>query len=377
MIGIEGQFILGLDIDNNKDFLDEDDLVKFTVYEYAGNILPLFNLVFKSTDEKIRNKLSEGTVIKVKYGRTIETLKEANLYPNNFASAKAGSEFFMYECNGFSSNISYITNQVVKTTGKLSAIEATIETAKKYFTVLSNITKSNDSMSWIQPNVSDKSFIADTYMRANLGTSFPAIAITADNKFILKDVLKALKVNKSNYDWKFTKTATGKNEISYDSDPAIKSHAGLINNWLCYGKSFYQTNIQSGESKQLYENPEVVLALSNELDKYKSIEKRYGGVRSISDSVSDTFWSSYNHNLMYLAMLSRISLTLSFSNDFRDIKPLDIAMFVEESNEKHSQASDHSSGLYLISGVIRTYEEKQMSTIAVLNREVLNNTKSN
>jgi hypothetical protein len=175
------------------------------------------------------------------------------------------------------------------------------------------------------------------------------------------------------YDWKFTRQNTGdKKEIIFDSDPIFTSQSGLINNWIGYGRTTLVCDAVAGTVAEVKEEPQAVLALTNELEKAKGIEDRFNGGRLISENVHEAYWSSYIHNLQQLATLSRAELAISFSNLFHDVKPLDITMFSENSTESGTMSSEYHSGLYIVSKVVRTIMSKRIVTTVLLNREALN-----
>ena len=381
-IGVEGQFYLKFKIGNEEDFLDKDDLVGFTVYEYPGNVLPTFVLSFRTREESVVRNLNEGNLIQAQYGKNIESLSDVKLSPSILKVAKEGADYTYFDVSGYASEINYITDHDLLITEEVSAIEASITVAQSSgFKVEGNITKSLDKQRWIQPNITDKAFVNDTYLRAvTPDNSSVAVAITADGKFIIKDIKKYLNTKSADpeqpYDWKFTKNPEKERDYPYDADTITDSQSGLINNWLGYGREIKEINNETGEVNTILENPEVVLALSKDLDKLKSVGDRYGGSRFRSDNVHEAFHSSHNHNLLFLANLSKIEETLSVSDEFFKIKPLDLAMFSIESTESLGESSDYRSGMFLVSGLVRTFQANKIITTVLLNRDAFNEVKN-
>lgn len=378
--GIDGQFFLNFNFGGNSDFIGREDLVSFTIFEYPGNILPTFSLNFRTTDDSILRYLNEGNLLQAQTGRDRDNLIDIQLSPNTLKVAKDGADYIYLEVSGYASQINYITDHNLLITPLQSAIATTIQVAERNgFKVKTNINTSQDSQRWIQPNISDKAFINDTYLRAKTpNNSAVAIAITADSQFIIKDIIKDLNSRDAvnSYDYKFTKNPIGPNDYSYDADTTIESQAGLINSWLGYGREIKEINNETGVVNSILENPEVVMALSRRLDKLQDIGDRYGGSRFRSENVHEGFWSSYNHNLSFLSNLSKLENAFSVSDQFFSIRPLDVAMFVEESTELTNQSSDYKSGLYLTSGVIRSYQHNKLITTVLLNREAFNQVKT-
>lgn len=378
MIGISGQYLISVSVGDIEDFLDENGLIEFTVISEAGNSLPTYILNFITDNEAVLSKLNEGQIIKAKLGKDLDSLKDIVLTTSTFSSANEGSTERYYETKGFAGNIAYVTNHIQQITDKKSGIEVAIETASKYFKVVSNITKSKDKQSWIQPSTSDKAFTNECLMHASLPDSFPVCAITADGRFILKDIKKEIDAKSApkSYDWKFTREANGANEIMFDSDPVLDSKAGFMNNWLGYGRTTLAYNAQTGVIESIFEEPKTYLALTKEIDKSNAIGSRYNGTRILSGNTHEAYWSVYNHNLQGLATLSRLEMALSFSDDFYDVQPLDIVMMTETSTISDDQASEYHSGLYIVSKVVTSIQARRLTTTVFLNRESINQIKN-
>lgn len=373
-IGVDGQFYLNFKVGNNDNFLTKDDFIEFTVYEYPGNLLPTFEWSFRTQDESVLKRLNEGNLLQAQYGRTRDDLVDVQLSPSSVNTFKDGENFSVFNITGFASQISYVTNHNLQITPEQSAVEAIIAVAQANgFVVQGNIQTSRDKQRWIQPNISDKSFVNDTYLRADVQNGAVSVAITADGQFIVKDILSDIERPANNrFDWKFTKSPQTEKDVVYDSDGSIESQAGFINNWIGYGRAIKLIDNETGDVSDILEQPDVILSLSNALDKYSAINDRYGGVRFQSESVHSSFWERYNHNLIFLANLSKISNTFSVSDRYFPIKPLDLCMYSEEGTINNVVSSDFKSGLYVCSGVIRTFQADRTNTTLILNREAFN-----
>jgi hypothetical protein len=377
-IGVDGQFLLQVTIGGNIDFLGREDFYGLTIVEEAGNVLPTFSLTFKSDNEKLIQSMNEGNQLELKFGKTFDSLKDIQLTTTKLKLMKEGAEFRIYEATGFCAEVDYVTEHELAVVSQKSGIEAVIETAGNFFAqVNANIQKSNGKQSWIRHNISGKAFVNKCAMHSDLGTSFPMIAITAENEFILKDFETATAGGGLDYDWRFTKNLIDPaRDILFDSDYLHTSKAGFVNSWIGYGRETIAYDVVSGESQIVFEQPETVLALAKELDKATSITERYGGTQILSDNVHENYWNAYNHNLIQLANLSKIDCLLSFTDEYYEIKPLDLIMFNDKATEETSAAGEYTSGLYLCSKVVRKIESDRLLTTVMLNREAFNSVKN-
>lgn len=374
MFGIEGQFAAQLTINGNDDPIKASDLKELTIIESAGNSLPEVILSFKSEDESLMTQLSSGSVISGKMGANTEELKDFEISIQKFSSVPDGGRERFYQTSGFVNNSDYIINKDYLISDEKSAIEVAITKLSKYFTVVSNITKSKDKQRWIQPSIVDKAFVNDLLMKADLGDSAPLYAITSNGEFIIKDILKDLNRSGDNaYDWRLTAESTDPaKDLVYSSDSILSSQAGFINNWVGYGRTINLFNMLSGDLTPISELPEPLMALSQELDKKSDIEAKFAGTELSSDNVHPNYWAAYTHNLMIQASLSRIGLVVTIPNKYIAVKPLDLVMFSAPSLSNEEESGEYHSGLYYVSKVSRTVQGNTMATTLLLNREALN-----
>jgi hypothetical protein len=372
--GVEGQFYLNFKVGNNDDFLDKDDFILFTVYEYAGNVLPTFIWSFRTQNESVITRLNEGNLIQAQYGRNRDDLVDVELSISSINTSKDGADFTVFNVSGYAGRLNYITNHNLRITSAQSGIATAIQVAQANgLTIFANRQTSLDSQKWIQPNNTDKAFVNSCYLHSDVGDSAVTVALTADGKFILKDVLQDLNRNgNQRFDWKFTKDPLRERDIVYNPDGTIETQSGFINNWIGYGREIKLIQQQLSEVRGVLDQPQIVLSLSNQVDKLTSVDDRYGGSKFINDNVHTNFWDSYNHNLIFLANLSKINNTFSVSDRYFTIKPLDLCMYAEEASSDSRQSSDFKSGLYYATGVIRSFQAERIDTTMILNREAFN-----
>ena len=71
MFSVDNQYLVSFSLEGTtvlKDFIEEEDLLKFTIIEEAGNVLPSFELIFKLRKSSIISYLNEGNVVKFQFG---------------------------------------------------------------------------------------------------------------------------------------------------------------------------------------------------------------------------------------------------------------------------------------------------------------------
>ena len=374
MIQVKGQFLLSISIGDKKDFVLQEDFIEFSITEYAGGLLPTYNLIFVSANEDILSYLHEGQSIKVQYGKDYDSLDEAELFVGELKTPKEGDYRRLYEISGFAVSLAYVNNSFTNISSKKSAIELAIEIGKRNFKkVETNITKSKDSQNWIQWGISDRAFLSHLLIRSNTMPSFTAMAITADSTFILKDMLADIKENK--IDHKFIKDENSQN-IDYASDALVSSQPLYFNNWTGYEKVRKVLNYSTGKVEKVSTKFKPIIAMANEVDKNPDVIGRFNGFEMVNENVHSAFWSAFDHNLVYLSQMAKVQIQLSFMSQYRKIKPLDLVYFSERSNANKGQASEYNTGLYYVTRVTKSIQSKEYLTVVTLNRESINAVKN-
>lgn len=383
-ISTSGNYFFQFDIAGIKDFIDESELIGFTLIEEAGNVLPTFELAFRTTNDDILSYLHEGNDFKVTFGKDRNSSIDTSLMVTRAQSTKSGDSSRLVSCVGMYSAVPYLTSSETSISTNKSALEVMRDVVGALnFTPKFNIEKSVDSQNWIQYNISGKKFVNELWMHMDLGDSFPAVGISSDGQFIVKDVVKDLGTNKApfntTYNWRFTKDIVNElQDIPYNGDVSIDMNTGFNNSWVGYGREKLVYNMEDGSEDSVYALGSPFMSTSNELSARMSVVKRFSATAAVNDNVHPNYWSSYQNNLVRLASFGNIRQTLSFTNLFIPIKVLDLVIFKDDdlsSNKKSS--SEFNSGLYYVSKVARNISHRQLVTTVVLCRESLNRVVNN
>lgn len=376
-IELSGQYRFEFSMGPLQDFIFEGNLVRFEINEQTGNYLPDFELVFDTAEDRVASIVNEGNDINVRLGKsTDDGLIDVKLVPANISSNKVGDGLRRYEITGLRGNLPYINNTKVFTTTVKSGIEALIEIGGRNFgvnNVDTNVTISTDSQRWIQPNITDKAFANNVWMHTDLGlTSYPAVAISVDGKFIIRDIRLLAAAKAKNPDFIFTDSPTNRRRaILYDGDYSLENESGFINHWMGYGRIKNILTMETGVEFQAFQEVTPHLSLLKNLVRRAELEKKHASMGIINDNVHVNYWNAFLRNLQSCAIFSSYPVNLSFHNLFQPIRVLDICTFNERDLEK-KLISQSFSGLYLVSKVNRVLEHRQLVTTVQLVREAIN-----
>ena len=133
--GIEGQYKLDLNINGNNQFLEQDDFEELTVVEKCGNVLPTFELKFKTRDESILARLNQGQFIQAQLGKD-NFNEDIELRATELGTFKEGEDQRYFAIKGLASKVDYITNHNYLLSDKKSAIEVATEVLQNNFKCL-------------------------------------------------------------------------------------------------------------------------------------------------------------------------------------------------------------------------------------------------
>lgn len=382
MIGVQGQYVLQFSISTHKtlkDFISEDQLITFKLIEEAGNLLPIYELIFYNDNEEIFQLLHEGNDLDCTFGETENNAFTSKLTVTHSTCNKDGGDRRIIYLKGIYSAIPYITNSKMFISDYKSAIEVLKDKAVANFgskSVISNITKSSDKQRWIQPSSSDKKFVNELWLHASIPGSFPAIGISSDGKFIIKDIVKDVKEGDKTLMWKFISAGVSDSkDIVYDGNAVIETNTGFINNWLGYGRELNALDLDTSFDFRILEEANPVIAMSSRMAKRIEVDKRFASVGIQNENTHENYWQAYMHNLTHLASFQNIKVTFTFQSMFKPVRILDKVNFSDK-NTSGVGSSEFSSGVYYITKIARNITHRQFSTTVVLSRESINAVKT-
>lgn len=374
MIGVEGQYVLTFNIGEFQDAIDQNNLASFKLIEEAGNVLPMFEVLFTTYNEHLVETLNEGNPLSVSIGKTTESMKEASLVILNSDKGRMGDGSFAVKITGFLDAMDYLTNRKVSSK-KATSVDAIRDIATKYFNM--DITcKSSDESFWLQQTITDRDFINHIWFHSWIEDSCPMVGITASGDFIMRD-LKSL-ADKDTPDWRFVTTPQQEIDVTYCGGHTDVNPSGFMNRLGAYGKSMVVRDSTTGTFSNLVTEPlDPVLAQSANVDKQKKVDPRMSTMVEISENVHPHFWDAYNQNIATLASLSSSQICLKVVNEFHPFKLLDLCFYKEDritmKKGDSKEATEHSSGYYIVTRIANVIKGNTLATFVNMTRETMNN----
>ena len=381
-VGVKGQYQFQFSIGNEVDFISEENFSSFSLVEEAGNVLPTFQLQFNLSDEKVFKLLHERNDIKISFGKDQNDLIEIPLRITRLERNNSGVGLINIATVGVYSALPYINDSNIFISDDKSGVEVIKDIASKSFFTGSiggeanfNIDTSLDSQRWIQPNITDKAFINDLWLHSDVGDSFIAVGISSDGSFILKDIKKALGTNtETSFKWRLTQSPETPKDIIFDTDYAHIINSGFINSWLGYGREKLVYQLEDGTEQNITETVDPIIAQTPNLARASNVASKFAGAGMQNGNTHANYYQAYQRNLVHLAQFGANKIVVSFQNEFKPVRVLDLVMFrdVDPGAGNTFQSSENHSGIYVVSKVARTVEHRQFVTVLELVRESVN-----
>ena len=381
-LGVEGNFVASFSIGDFDDFLESSDLIEFSLEEQAGNLLPIFRITFNAKNERIFAFLNEGNPLSMSIGSQESNSKTSRLVCTGIKTFAPSGNSQMISAEGLYDAVGYYNGSNINIFSDKKSVEVLGEIAVKHFLTdadentedalpsFSEI-RTFDNMNWIQPFMTDKSFVDHVWLRSYMEDSFLGLGIDSFGNFIVKD----MKSNEGEPDWTFNNTLSGvENNIRYDTDFEITSRSGLVNKLIGYGSQATVARIEENSETLVTEFSEPILASTDALDRKNGINPNQTSTKMQSKNVHENYWRAIKKNKASLGQFSNVTLRVSFAKVFKDIRVLDLVHF---STQKPSigvfdSSSEYLSGLYFVSSVTRRIQNNNLLTIVDLCRESFN-----
>ncbi|QJT71156.1 hypothetical protein GR11A_00119 [Vibrio phage vB_VcorM_GR11A] len=375
MIGVEDQWLLSFSLADRNDFINQQQLISFMLIEEAGGALPTFELTFQTEDISIMALLNEGNVLTASLGKNANDLTDTRLRLNRPRVTRLGQGGIVVMLTGFYDAVGWLTSPVQQITGSQDAFTTIRNVAQKYFTVSGTPETSQDSMRWIQPSITDRSFVTDTWLHADLGDGdFPVLGITQTGEFRLWSMAQLVGTAPKHV---FSYEGTGDN-IVIDGDYEISLNDPLLNQWAGYGATQNVYDLSAGVSSEFSTNIQPLMSFAQTLNREQGIMPKRLPNGAKNGNVHGRWNEAKANNLSGLASFSSNKVKLNYAQYFYGVSVLDLVTFKDDglkvttSNREQNarkQLQDYYTGLYVVSKVSRIIKDDQLSTYVELVRE--------
>ena len=383
MVGIEGQWVLLLNVDDEKDVVLPWSLTKISIIEEAGLNIPTFYLEFYVNNQQLADKiLNEGAKIELLLGRsTKDILYTARIMPLNVQLAPGNGNLEMYcvALRGILQTTNFMSSQMIKIYNGSSASVFSEVGSRSGFQPECDSTA--DNMKWIQYNLTDQQFLLEVWERAYLDSESVFIpAITLDNRLLFKNLTNIRK--NASPKFKFApgdispeNGGTGSGGEVIVANMSATSNSGLLNIWAGGGRKIPYNDLTMPIDKTVSAaNITAILTdyvlQSPDMNYNREFELEYFD----EDNVHPNFVKAKAQNLSGLALSSLLTVKFTVVGKFIKLNVLDIIELkvpsISHLQETRS-AGEYLSGYYVVEKITYDIDKKFIMTV-VCTREGIN-----
>lgn len=372
MVDIKGQFRFVFSIGEFDDFLSSEQVETFTVIEEVGNVLPSFRLEIKLIEEDVIKVFNEGNVLKVSYGRDQDHMRSCELRVLRMDTYPDGDDFRRVLLSGLVDAVGWLNTSYCRYYQNKTSLDVIQEVGGEYFDVVLNGNTARDTMTWLQPGITNKRFINEVWLHSNIPDTVPLVGITADKRFIIRTTRQLKEI-----DWRLVYSGlNGHTDIPYQSNYHVEVRSGFMNSWYGYGRDKKLFDWEMGNTVFENQQAEVFLAQARTLNRSSGVKTRFDNASFINDNVHDNYWAAFMRNLSYLVSGSSVKLMVRVVDYYFDVDILDSVIFLDRrQDDKKEEVIEFFSGRYVVGKVVRNLSNRQFTMGLELYREALNSGK--
>ena len=349
---------------------DVQNLQKVTIKETSGGKLPRLSIVMTTRNEDLVRKLNERSDIEVGLGDDSSDMASSLFVIQKSNIQKVGNNFWLLSIEAIKSSLIPWMKNKVEISEEVSGIERIRTVAARADNVTGNIEKSADKQRWIQYGCPDRVHVNDIWLHCDVPGSFPVLANTLEDFRIHDARAKFASAAGDKADWTFSPHEADINAgaIAYDISQGVENINGMFNSFGARGHNMQEYSLDDGTPSLLTSDP---LGLANAAPDVREDFDKISNRRHVrSRNVHEKYWASKLHNHTQLGLHSSSRLTISWRDLYEPVRALDSAMFRDRDILEDDERSVESySGLYLVSRVIRAFNQNSFTTTIQLVRE--------
>lgn len=366
MIQINGNCYVGVELEGLADF-NRKIFTKLVIKESAGLIPPIFELhLFQNTYSLYSSITKVNLPIKISYGTSLTNARTYKFTLSNYVYAPAEGGY----------NLILTGMMDVKDFTNISRIRAFKMTSDMVIDQIDSLTPSTnytgmDEQSWIQHNISDKTFVENIISHAYVDdTDVIAGAITIDKQLIInsvknvfaKDVTRIIRIKQEVAPHEINQSIIKFDGLQVESDSALWS------NFLSEGK---ELPVFSIEDRTITPMKPITNSIIDGTS-YQSYTQNVSYPTIIDcGNCHDKYYQAWVNNLNYLVQFSRNNIYITTTQKYLSTeiaRVLDAVEFVP-SNKQKNELYDPLSGRYILTEKFTQISQKGFSHRLKLNRD--------
>jgi len=369
MIGLRGNFQLTLNVGEVRDFLQPGDLLDLVVEERMGLFLPLCSVSFVTRENRVLNALRDTATVEVSLGGEQEHLSRIGHFTIvNKTLKRRGQQEYVVRLGLMYNALDFLNRPRMRNIRGRST-DVFRQVLSQYFSAYGEEVDgtADDSMNWLQYNVSDRRFLWEVWLHSYVVDSVLLPCLGSDGRAELRDFRTLVSRQRgSNVKWKFS-DGDLEGYIPYSSLSLVESRTGFHN--LLYDRDTPTLDLLTGTySVESYQYKARMSVYGEE----KHFTKLLHPLVPLNDNVHRNYARAYLQNVTVLSSLFTTRYSLVLNNRYMPVRLGDL-VYVRESDLTQDQlAEEVVSGYYVVSRVVWQVVNQTLNMTLELVRDYLN-----
>lgn len=372
--GVDGQFVLDIKLSSDPN-IKITRLHEFTLIEETGNLLPTWQIAFESSP-KLAKEWVETMKLPVTLSSSMNSPEKLStqLQIVHPYSCESPQGLRYYTASGVLYAPAFAQTPFITTAKSSNGTDVLKQVAKKHFINVDTekMTPSQEKQIWIQPHVTDKTFLDYVASHCYLPQSFIGTGINSKGTYRIVDVGKQ---SHAKEDYTIGgKEGEGKNLQPLDT-PTFVSLSGFMNSIAGYGMDTPIIS-QDGGMRSVH-RPNVKFGfVENQHSQINNVQRRtLAPVKCSMSNDPNSYVGKANFDYGN-ALLSMERAQVTVAAPYFSVQIYDIVKLLRPESDTHGFDANQS-GKYLVSKVGRTIKDNVLYTTLQLNRDAHNQTPSN
>lgn len=374
--GVNGQYRLSVTIGDKEDFLTDDKFISFTSVEKLGLSLPYFELVFDNVYPELSRYFNETAPILIQLGTTQEDLEPINYTIKVPIITPKSSDCSQVVLRGFLNNVDYLEDELVNIYEDKTSLDLAQLIAKRHDWIFkSNISATNDKMTYYQPYSCDYRFLFNEWLHSYYKDNDIILPAISSKKILTYNSLSDLIHNTDTQSLiTFVDSNPESNEIIVNANTSNDSGNALQNSFGNYVKTRDIFDIDTGTSTHVdISNTTPIISESNNTSVNESISKSSGFYVQSSNVHSNYYKQELINIQKFMSIQSSSQWVSSVDTLVKNVYPGDLCLYMTK--KENGQVNDQTSGMYLVVKRVVDIRDRHVHTNLQLSRENLNYSK--
>lgn len=373
---VAGQYKFTVTIGDFEDFLTDDKLIQFLLIENIGLSLPYWELKFDCVFPELLRYFNEKQSIQVQLGTSSKDLEPIELVIKKPIIVPQTADCSTVTLRGFTKMHQYLENETKASYENKTTLELAQQIASKYgLQFKSNMSATNDMMTYYQPGMSDYKFLFTEWLHSYYADNDIIIPTITTNGFMTYNSLTKLIA-----DTDLTKLPTfvdnkpEKDEILVNANTGAESNTTMSNMLGNYMKERDVFDIDTGILQHIdvsNNTPIISESKANSID--ESISKSSGFFVQSSNVHKNYYKQELVNTQKFFTLQSAKQWVSAADTLVSKVYPGDLCLYMTKKG--NGQVNDQTSGMYLTTKRVISIKDRRVHTNFLISRENMNYSK--